>query len=84
MCCSPVQVRSSFPSEIPSCDDAEVKANICECAEVKSDMALWARVRGCQVYVGAALSDAMSFPKETKEDLEQFLPVCSWCGVSMS
>lgn len=69
MCCSLAQVRSSFPSEIPSRDETK----ICKCTKVKSDAVLWAWGRGYQIYMSFALSVPVSFPKEIIKDLGLFL-----------
>jgi len=69
----------SFPSEIPLCDNTEVKAKICKCTQMKSDVVLWAWGRGCQIYMSVALSVPISFPKEMIKDLGLFPSFCSQC-----
>lgn len=81
-CCSPAQVRSSFPSEIPS-HHTEAKAKISKCAKVNSDVVLHARGRGYQIYMSVALSVPISFPKEIIKDLGLFLSFCSQCWIPM-
>lgn len=63
MCCSLAQVRSSFPSEIPSCDDTEVKAKICKSTKVKSDVVLWAWGRGVLDLHECCFISSCIFPK---------------------
>lgn len=75
-CCSPAQVRPSFPSEIPSHGDTEARQRSLNVPR-KNDVVPHARRKGYQIYMSVALSVPISFPKEMIKGL--FLFFCSQC-----